>query len=81
MGWVNMDVVMWIVSSRWYNHCRWATSTVMWECMVVMKEEALSVGGQSACEVSIVLCQVCVALPCWVLHAIIGATMVVVMTV
>jgi len=77
MGWVNMVIVMWGIGSRWYKHWRWATSTVMWECSVVMIREASSVGGQDTCAVSVVLCQVWVALLCGILHAGISATMVV----
>jgi len=56
MGWVNMVVVMWGVGGGWYKHWRWATSAVMWECSVVMKGEASSVGGRGARAVSVVSC-------------------------
>ncbi len=56
MGWVNMVVVMWVFGGGWCKRCRWATSAVMWECSVVVIREASSVGGQGACDVSVLLC-------------------------
>jgi len=73
-----MVVMMWVIGGGWYKHCRWATSAVMWECLVVVKGEVSSVGGWGACEVSVVSCQVCFAPSCWVLHAVVGTTVVVV---
>ncbi len=77
MGWVSMVIMLWVIGSGWYKCCKWATSTVAGECAVVVRVEALSVGGQNACGVSVVLCQLRGSLPCGMLHAVIGATPVV----
>jgi len=77
MGWVDMVIMMCVVGSGWYKHCKWVTSAVMWECLVMMEGESSSVGGRGACEVSVLLCWVWFSVLCGMWHAVFDASMMV----